>query len=75
MDRGVIVDGAETGRLKFGDTVIPGLLFCGTLLVACHYLGEGVRIGKDSAMDAYSYIGAWRWRVDWRVCGDHGRAC
>jgi acetyltransferase-like isoleucine patch superfamily enzyme len=57
LERGVIVDGLSRQGVEIGDDVVigPYSVIRASMLTR---LGEGVRIGKRSAMDAYSYIGA-----------------
>ena len=57
LERGVIVDGLSRQGVEIGDDVMigPYSVIRASMLSR---LGEGVRIGKGSAMDAYSYIGA-----------------
>jgi acetyltransferase-like isoleucine patch superfamily enzyme len=57
LERGVIVDGLSRQGVEIGDDVMigPYSVIRASML---SNLGEGVRIGKRSAMDAYSFIGA-----------------
>jgi acetyltransferase-like isoleucine patch superfamily enzyme len=57
MDRGVIVDGLARRGVEIGDNVMIGP-YCVIRASTLTNLGEGVRIGKGSSLDAYSYIGA-----------------
>lgn len=57
LERGVIIDGLSRNGIEFGDNVTIGpysVVRAGML----SNLGAGFRIGSNSAMDAYSYIGA-----------------
>ena len=57
LQRGVLVDGLSRYGIEFGDNVMIGpysIIRASTL----GSLGAGLRMGKDSAIDAYSFIGA-----------------
>jgi acetyltransferase-like isoleucine patch superfamily enzyme len=57
LERGVIVDGLSRRGVEIGDDVMIGpYSVIRASMLSC--LGEGVCIGKQSALDAYSYIGA-----------------
>jgi acetyltransferase-like isoleucine patch superfamily enzyme len=53
----VIVDGLSRRGIEIGDNVMIGP-YCVIRASSLTNLGEGVRIGRGSSMDAYSYIGA-----------------
>jgi acetyltransferase-like isoleucine patch superfamily enzyme len=57
LDRGVLIDGLSRDGIQFGDNVAigPYSIIRANLLAN---LGAGLQIGKDSALDAYSFIGA-----------------
>lgn len=57
LERGVIVDGLARQGVEIGDDVMIGP-YCVIRASMLTNLGEGVRIGRRSALDAYSYIGA-----------------
>jgi acetyltransferase-like isoleucine patch superfamily enzyme len=57
LERGVIIDGLSRDGIEFGDNVMigPYSIVRASML---GNLGAGLRMGKDSAVDAYSFIGA-----------------
>lgn len=57
LDRGVLIDGLSRHGIEFGDNVMIGAysIIRANLLAN---LGAGLQIGKDSALDAYSFVGA-----------------
>jgi acetyltransferase-like isoleucine patch superfamily enzyme len=57
LERGVLIDGLSRDGIEFGDNVMIGAysIIRANLLAN---LGAGLRMGKDSAVDAYSFIGA-----------------
>ncbi len=57
LERGVIIDGLSRDGMKFGDNVVIGP-YSVVRASSPSNMGVGVRIGKNSAMDAYSFIGA-----------------
>jgi acetyltransferase-like isoleucine patch superfamily enzyme len=56
LERGVIIDGLARDGIEFGDNVMIGAysIIRASLLAN---LGAGLRMGNDSALDAYSFIG------------------
>lgn len=57
LERGVLVDGLSREGIEFGDNVMIGAYSIIRANMLAN-LGAGLRIGKDSAVDAYSFIGA-----------------
>jgi acetyltransferase-like isoleucine patch superfamily enzyme len=57
MDRGVIVDGLSRRGVEISDNVMIGP-YCVIRASGVGNVGEGLRIGANSALDAYSFIGA-----------------
>jgi acetyltransferase-like isoleucine patch superfamily enzyme len=57
LERGVIVDGLMRNGIVLGDNVKIGPYSMVTGALAAH-LGEGIRIGANSAVDAYSFLGS-----------------
>ena len=57
LERGVLIDGLSRHGIEFGDNVMIGAysIIRANLLAN---LGAGLQMGKDSALDAYSFIGA-----------------
>jgi acetyltransferase-like isoleucine patch superfamily enzyme len=57
LERGVIVDGLMRNGVVLGDNVKigPYSVVTGALLA---HLGEGIRMGANSAVDAYSFLGS-----------------
>jgi len=57
LERGVIIDGLSRNGIKFGDNVMIGPY---TVIRASMLsnMGAGVRMGSNSAIDAYSCLGA-----------------
>lgn len=57
LERGVIVDGLMRNGIVLGDNVKIGPYSLLTGALAAH-LGEGIRMGANSAVDAYSFLGS-----------------
>ena len=57
FERGTIVDGLSKRGVEIGDNVMIGP-YCVIRASGLTNLGVGVRIGKQSSLDAYSYVGA-----------------
>jgi acetyltransferase-like isoleucine patch superfamily enzyme len=57
LERGVIIDGLSRDGIEFGDNVMIGPYSVVRASVLSN-LGAGIRMGKGSSVDAYSYIGA-----------------
>jgi len=57
LDRGVLIDGLSRHGVELGDNVMIGAysIIRANLLAN---LGAGLQMGRDSALDAYSFIGA-----------------
>lgn len=57
MDRGALIDGLSLHGIEFGDNVVIGAYSIIRANVLAN-LGAGLQMGKDSALDAYSFVGA-----------------
>jgi acetyltransferase-like isoleucine patch superfamily enzyme len=57
IERGVILDGLSRRGVEIGDEVMIGA-YCIIRASMLSNLGEGLSIGKQSSLDAYSFIGA-----------------
>ncbi len=57
IERGVVLDGLSRRGVKIGDEVMIGA-YCIIRASMLSNLGEGLSIGKQSSLDAYSFIGA-----------------
>jgi acetyltransferase-like isoleucine patch superfamily enzyme len=57
LERGVIIDGLSRDGIDLGDNVMIGAYSIIRANMLAN-LGAGLRMGKDSALDAYSFVGA-----------------
>ena len=57
LERGVLIDGLSRHGIEFGDNVMIGSYSIVRASILGN-LGAGLRMGKNSAADAYSFIGA-----------------
>jgi acetyltransferase-like isoleucine patch superfamily enzyme len=57
LERGTIVDGLSKQGVEIGDNVMIGP-YCVIRASGLTNLGVGLRIGRQSSLDAYSYVGA-----------------
>jgi acetyltransferase-like isoleucine patch superfamily enzyme len=72
IERGVTIDGLSTEGVEIGDDVTIGP-YCVIRASLLSHLGKGFRLGKHSALDAFSFVGASGgvWVGDRVIMGQH----
>jgi acetyltransferase-like isoleucine patch superfamily enzyme len=72
LERGVIIDGLSTDGMEIGDNVLIGP-YCVIRASLLSHLGKGFHVGRNSSLDAYSFVGAGGgvWVGDRVIMGQH----
>jgi acetyltransferase-like isoleucine patch superfamily enzyme len=72
IERGVTIDGLSTDGVEIGDDVTIGP-YCVIRASLLSHLGKGFHLGKHSALDAFSFVGASGgvWVGDRVIMGQH----
>jgi acetyltransferase-like isoleucine patch superfamily enzyme len=73
LERGVIIDGLSRDGIELGNNVMIGPYSMIRASGLASGLGVGVKIGDDSALDAYSFVGAGGgvWVGKYVIMGQH----